>query len=124
MRILSTVTKQTTGDSASTARGPIPCAWCGRPVDQPTSGRQRKYCRRSCRQRAYEHRLWNEQHNIPAGSVVLNEAEAAAVTERIYLLRCAAEDLQIAVDEGAPADVLTRLANELVESARDAERLR
>ncbi|MFF5977196.1 hypothetical protein ACFY7C_37490 [Streptomyces sp. NPDC012769] len=33
------------------------CAWCGSPVEQPATGRSRDYCRRSCRQRAYEERL-------------------------------------------------------------------
>ncbi|MET9957303.1 hypothetical protein ABZ135_37905 [Streptomyces sp. NPDC006339] len=32
------------------------CAWCGSPVEQPATGRSRDYCRRSCRQRAYEER--------------------------------------------------------------------
>ena|GEM_PF-5904856 len=32
------------------------CLWCGTPVDQTGTGRMRDYCRRSCRQRAYEER--------------------------------------------------------------------
>lgn len=31
------------------------CIWCNRPVPE-SSGRPRDYCRRSCRQRAYEAR--------------------------------------------------------------------
>lgn len=32
------------------------CEWCGGQVRQPGVGRQRRYCRQSCRQRAYEER--------------------------------------------------------------------
>lgn len=32
------------------------CEWCGRPYRQAPTGRTARYCRRSCRQRAYEHR--------------------------------------------------------------------
>lgn len=32
------------------------CEYCGEAVDQGLSGRKRKYCKRSCRQRAYEER--------------------------------------------------------------------
>ncbi|MFI2031864.1 hypothetical protein [Streptomyces buecherae] len=32
------------------------CLACGTKVDQPATGRRRDYCRRSCRQRAYEER--------------------------------------------------------------------
>lgn len=93
-------------------------------MQQPDSGRRRKYCRRSCRQRAYEHRQWAKQIGIPAGSVVLTAAEAAALTERVYLLRCAAEDLQTAVAEDASAAELSGLAADLVAAAREAEHLR
>lgn len=42
-----------------TPRGPDDeplCGWCGGPMRQPGTGRRRVYCRRSCRQRAYEAR--------------------------------------------------------------------
>lgn len=37
-------------------RGLRPCAWCGGPINQPPVGRLRDFCRRHCRQRAYEAR--------------------------------------------------------------------
>lgn len=36
------------------------CEWCGGEVRQPGTGRRRAYCRRSCRQRAYEARRQRE----------------------------------------------------------------
>ncbi|MHB8463402.1 MAG: hypothetical protein ACYDH6_14795 [Acidimicrobiales bacterium] len=35
------------------------CGWCHRPLGQPRFGRRRKYCKHSCRQRAYEQRKLN-----------------------------------------------------------------
>lgn len=55
---------------------------------------------------------------------MLTEAEAAAIAERAFVLRCAAEDLETALAEGAGRDELAGLAGELVARARDAERLR
>ena len=37
------------------------CAWCGEPVRQSGVGRSKDYCRRSCRQRAYEQRQVEKQ---------------------------------------------------------------
>jgi hypothetical protein len=43
--------------SDPTVTPPRLCAWCGGPVpEQKGAGRRRDYCRRSCRQRAYEER--------------------------------------------------------------------
>ena len=36
------------------------CAWCGSEIKQSGVGRSRDYCRRSCRQRAYEARRQRE----------------------------------------------------------------
>lgn len=62
--------------------------------------------------------------HLPEGTVVLTEAEATSISERAFMLRCAAEDLQTAVDEGASTKEIGELAAELVRSAREAERIR
>ena len=51
------------------------CEWCGWPVDRPKSvGRMPRYCRQSCRQRAYEARQTRAEvdavlalHKLPTG---------------------------------------------------------
>jgi|GEM_PF-191676 len=107
------------------AGGDTPCAWCGRPVGSDTgTGRRRRYCRHSCRQRAYEQRRSLRATELPEGSVVLTEAEAADLMDRMFQVRCSCEDLATAVAEGADADELAALATELVHTARAAERLR
>ncbi|WP_431777004.1 hypothetical protein [Streptomyces cucumeris] len=69
------------GDGAS------PCAWCGRPVRQSGTGRPREYCRRSCRQRAYEER------QIQQRIAVANQAALAI-----------ARDKQLAAADAAATD--------------------
>ncbi|AFU03234.1 hypothetical protein O3I_026425 [Nocardia brasiliensis ATCC 700358] len=88
------------------------------------AGRRRRYCRQSCRQRAYEHRNSLKGTGIPDDSVVLSAQEATDLADRWFAARCAAEDVAIAIEEGASQEELATLGKTLVELARDAERLR
>lgn len=87
-------------------------------------GRRRKYCKRSCRQRAYEQRALTEGTSIPADAVILTQTEVNDFGDRLFALRCAAEDLATAVDERADTGTLADLAADVVTLARAAERLR
>ncbi|MDF0530685.1 hypothetical protein P0W64_13995 [Tsukamurella sp. 8F] len=100
------------------------CAWCGREVVSEGPGRTRKYCKRSCRQRAYESRAALAGTPLPADSVVLSAQEAESLSERMFEVRCAAEDVQTAVAEGASPGELELLCARLVDTARSAERIR
>jgi hypothetical protein len=100
------------------------CLWCGREIADAEIGRRRRYCRQSCRQRAYEHRRGLEGTGIPEDSVVLSAQEAAALADRWFVARCAAEDVATAVAEGAGSGELSSLTAALVALAKDAERLR
>ncbi len=88
------------------------------------AGRRRRYCRQSCRQRAYEHRNSLKGTGIPDDSVVLSAQEAADLADRWFAARYAAEDVAIAIEEGASHEELAMLGKTLVDMARDAERLR
>ncbi|WP_374112327.1 hypothetical protein [Rhodococcus sp. CH91] len=100
------------------------CLWCGRPVPEIGTGRRRRYCRQSCRQRAYEQRSSTRRAGLPEDAVVLTAAEVEALADRAFRLRCAAEDVATAVAEDAGRDELTALCRDLLDLARDAERLR
>lgn len=101
------------------------CGWCGRQVDQgASSGRRRQYCGQACRQRAYERRIAVERGGLPSDAVVLSAAEIAALQDRLFQLRCAAEDVVTAADDGAGSAELRGMADELAKGARDLERLR
>ena len=84
-------------------------------------GRRRQYCRQSCRQRAYEQRALVKGSAVPEDAVVLTADEAAELSDRVYQVRCAAEDVATAVDEGAPAAELHRLCDELLRAAKAAD---
>ncbi len=100
------------------------CEWCGRDISTNTMGRKRKYCSQSCRQRAYEARNNLSKTSLPEDSVVLSQEDADAIVDRIFQVRCGAEDLLIALEEGVAPKELEIMANELVELAKNAERLR
>lgn len=90
-------------------------------------GRRRQYCRQSCRQRAYEQRasitrsVAGAALALPADAVVLSADDAADLSDRIYQVRCAAEDVATALDEGAGATELRELCEALVQAARAAD---
>ncbi|WP_156960018.1 hypothetical protein [Nocardia sp. BMG51109] len=102
----------------------LSCLWCGREIADSEVGRRRRYCRQSCRQRAYEHRKSLEGTGIPEDSVVLSAQEAADLADRWFAARCAAEDVATAVAEGADSAELAQLTDTLVALTKDAERLR
>lgn len=84
-------------------------------------GRRRQYCRQSCRQRAYEQRAMVKGTSLWPDSVVLTAEEAAQLADRVYQVRCAAEDVATAVDEGAAADELRQLCDALMQAAKAAD---
>lgn len=84
-------------------------------------GRRRQYCRQSCRQRAYEQRAVVKGTSLPANSVVLTAEEATQLSDRVYQVRCAAEDVAMAVEEGAHGAELRELCDELVRAAKAAD---
>lgn len=65
-----------------------------------------------------------QRSGLPEDAVVLSDAELNALQDRLFQLRCAAEDVVTAADDGAAAEELRRMALELARSARELERLR
>lgn len=101
------------------------CGWCGaRLPDSGTVGRRRQYCGQSCRQRAYERRAAVQRTGLPEDAVVLSATEIAALQDRMFQLRCAAEDIVTAAEDGARARELRDLAAEVARAAKDLEQLR
>jgi hypothetical protein len=87
-------------------------------------GRRRQYCRQSCRQRAYEQRAsinGVKGASLPADAVVLSAEEATDLSDRVYQVRCAAEDVATALDEGAGLRELRELCATLVRAAEAAD---
>lgn len=58
---------------------------------------------------------------VPHDAVVLTADEAAELSDRVYQVRCAAEDVATAVDEGAPVPEVRQLCEELLRAAKAAD---
>ena len=58
---------------------------------------------------------------LPVDAVVLSADDAADLSDRVYQVRCAAEDVATALDEGAGAPELRELCDVLVRAARAAD---
>jgi hypothetical protein len=100
------------------------CEWCSREITQEGPGRRRRYCSQSCRQRAYEQRQSLKDTTIPADSVILPRAAAEELADRLFEVRCAAEDIREAVNDGEPPASVLELCEELVALTRAAEGVR
>ncbi len=59
--------------------------------------------------------------SVPADAVVLSAEEAAQLSDRVYQVRCAAEDVATAVDEGAEGPELRQLCAALMRAAEAAD---
>ncbi|RZQ66152.1 hypothetical protein [Amycolatopsis suaedae] len=108
------------------SKQPRHCGWCGRRLAENDNvrGRRRRYCGQSCRQRAYERRTAVQRTGLPEDAVVMSDTEIATLQDRLFQLRCAAEDVVTAADDGAAATELRALAQEIARNARDLEQLR
>lgn len=65
-----------------------------------------------------------QRGGLPEDSVVLSAAELADLQDRLFQLRCAAEDVVTAVDDDADQSDLRKLAAQVVDVAAELERLR
>jgi hypothetical protein len=59
--------------------------------------------------------------SLAPDAVVLTAEEAAELSDRVYQVRCAAEDVTTAVEEGADAVELKELCDELMRAAKAAD---
>jgi hypothetical protein len=58
---------------------------------------------------------------VPDDAVVLSADEAVQLSDRVFQVRCAAEDVATAVDEGADGAELRELCDALVRAAKAAD---
>ena len=86
-------------------RGDVECEHCGRSFDLSEDvGRPRKYCRRSCRQRAYERR--RHQGDLAWGDARLvgMARELAELEDRLDRARDLVDQLRFDVEDGRQID--------------------
>ena len=73
---------------------PTSCDWCGDPLAASSSGRPRRYCRRSHRQRAYEARLLAERMDLDPGDALIPVDLVRRAREGIRALSGAVRDVE------------------------------
>jgi hypothetical protein len=88
------------------------CPWCRRPVAARSGpGRPRLYCRRSCRQRAFEHRRRLQELGLTEAELVVARRDLDALHDALYVLEAAIEDVdQDLARSRTKADVEAALA--------------
>jgi len=59
--------------------------------------------------------------SLAPDAVVLTAEEASELSDRVYQVRCAAEDVATAVDEGADGTELRHLCQALMQAAKAAD---
>ncbi|WJY89721.1 hypothetical protein CCONF_05935 [Corynebacterium confusum] len=106
------------------SRTKITCQWCNKEMDQNGRGRPRKFCSAACKQRAYEQRNAVSGTTIPEDAIIMSPKSAAELADGLFELRCGAQDIQTAVQEGAEVSEISQLCEEMVALARHLEELR
>ena len=94
------------------------CEYCRRPLPpQKSTGRPRKFCSDSHRQRAYETRRRAASVGLASGAVIVGEETLRDLHDRLYVLEAALEDVaQDSATARTIADYKAALAH-LVEAA-------
>ena len=110
-----TVTKAGAGEQSEVVTA---CAWCGRPIGPSSSaGRPRTYCKRSCRQRAYEARRRSAELGLSEYELVVTRADLDALRDQVFVLRRTIADAQRALGRGADGREAHELLGWIVEAA-------
>ena len=92
------------------------CEWCGRRLAPATVGRPRRYCRRSCRQRAYESRRRSSELGLGDDELIVTRNELDDAQDRLYLIGTALVDAETDLADGVAASTVLRRLMEQVDS--------
>lgn len=103
---------------------PRRCGWCRRVLpEQGSVGRPRQYCGQPCRQRAYEQRSATAKAGLPGDVVLVTRAELDGLQDRLYMLRCALEDVQTLLADRPTKAELEQSLSEVLRSTGRLDRL-
>ncbi|MCC6225230.1 MAG: hypothetical protein IT195_02335 [Microthrixaceae bacterium] len=80
-------------------------------------GRPKLYCRRSCRQRAYEARRRGAELGLAEHELVITLRQLDELSDQLYVLRCAIDDAGRAADGMVDLDEARRLIDWIATAA-------
>jgi hypothetical protein len=93
--------------------------WCRRPLPDPAGvGRPRRYCKQSCRQRDYEARRRASELGLGEAEIVLARAELNTLTDLLYVLEAAVEDVDQDLARSAEPDDVAAALRWVLDAAR------
>ncbi len=97
----------------------VRCDWCRRKLETGGGGgRPRRYCRRSCRQRAYEARQQAAQLGLSESELVVTRQALETLLDQLYVLQAAVEDVERDLEHNDEADEVRRSLQWLLAAAR------
>lgn len=105
------MTKQFGEDGHGGHHDTVRCAWCSRPIPARPAGavgRPPRYCRRSCRQRAYEARRRAEELGLGDDELIVTRNELDDANDRLFEIRQLIAEASGDLDDGVRADVVAR----------------
>jgi hypothetical protein len=95
------------------------CQWCRRPLpERAGAGRPRVYCKQSCRQREYEARRRAADLGLSEAEVILARTELDALTDLLYVLEAAVEDIDGDLARSAEPDDVAAALSWVLDAAR------
>lgn len=101
------------------------CRWCGEVfVASAGSGRPRKYCKRSHRQRHYEARQEAERRGLDDGEILIERSKLDELRDRLYVLEAACEDVETDLGEDESLAGYRSAVEDLLQAARPLLRVR
>ena len=103
---------------------PTRCAWCSDVIVQRGSGRPRRFCRRSHRQRHYEARRLATAQGLKPDEVLIGRDQFDDLRDRLYVLEAAIEDADHDLGETPGLREYTEAFQGLYEAAVRARRFR
>jgi hypothetical protein len=88
------------------------------------TGRRRRFCRSSCRQRAYEARRRAAEVGLSERELVVARSQLDELHDRLYVLACAVEDVERDLTVSATRAEYREAVDWLLEAARPLTDLR
>jgi hypothetical protein len=74
---------------------PRKCKWCNRPLPPPApTGRPRRYCRATCRQRDFEAWQRSAEAGLAESELVVTRQQLDELLDQLYVLEAAVEDVE------------------------------
>lgn len=94
------------------------CEWCSLPFLSSTVGRPAKYCKRSCRQRAYESRKRAYELGLTEYELVITKESFEQLRDKVWALSCAIQDVEADLVQDSSPEEVRKALDWMLDNAR------